>query len=185
MKKKKYPPDLEHARRVAADEKNQRIKRAAELSQTQTAIEIERKLGISKRTLQRYTEDLLWQEHGGRDLTFTEHGRPVRDTLSASEKQTLTEAHSIYQRVRTWGKVAEILEIPLDRLKYLLRYSNKSASELRYDPDIEKLKKALELRDQGLKWKDIPDEIGITWNQLRYIRRKYADTLSELQPQSE
>ena len=113
--------DLPKARSAKTEKKNQRLQRAAEMSQTQTVTEIMRELGISQRTLQRYMADPLWQEHGGAPLTFTERGRPSQDTLSASEKRTLTEAHTLHDQGNKWVQVADILEIPIRRLKYLLK----------------------------------------------------------------
>ena len=99
----------------------ERIKRAAELSQTRSANEIMTELDISRRTLKRYMADPLWQEHGGQPLTLTTGGRPTRETLSTAEKQTLTKAHALHQQGLKWYEVAEALEITIDQLRYLRR----------------------------------------------------------------
>ena len=121
MKKEKYPPDPASARRVQSEKKEQRIKRAAGLSRTQSVTEIMTELDITKRTLQRYMTDPLWQKHGGRPLTFKGHGRPTRENLSASEKRTLDEAHNLHAQGLKWYEIAEQLEISIDQLRYLRR----------------------------------------------------------------
>ena len=118
--KNNLTPALKGAQRTA-DNRTQRLKRAAELSRSKTATEIMRELGMSKRTLQRYMADPLWQTHGGQPLTFTQRGRPKRTTLSQAEKRTLAEAHALHQQGHKWIQVAEIMEIPIDRIKYLLK----------------------------------------------------------------
>ena len=122
MKNTKGMVDLPKARRSKTEKKNQRLQRAAEMSRTvSSASVIMQKLGISKRTLQRYMADPLWQEHGGKPLKFAERGRPSQNTLSTSEQRTLTEAHTLHAQGHKWVQVAEILEIPIRRLKYLLK----------------------------------------------------------------
>ena len=122
MKNTKGSVDLPKARRSKTEKKNQRLQRAAEMSRTvSSASVIMQKLGISKRTLQRYMADPLWQEHGGGPLKFAQRGRPSQNTLSASEQRTLAEAHAIHAQGNKWVQVAEILEIPIRRLKYLLK----------------------------------------------------------------
>lgn len=122
MKNEKGIVDLPKARSSKTDKKNQRLQRAAEMSRTvSSASVIMQKLGISKRTLQRYMAAPLWQKYGGKPLKFAERGRPSQDTLSASEKRTLTEAHTIHDQGHKWVEVAKILEIPIRRLKYLLK----------------------------------------------------------------
>ena len=129
MKKEKYPPDPATARRVQTENREQRIKRAAGLSRTQTATEIMTELDISKRTLQRYMADPLWQKHGGCPLTFTGHGRPTRESLSASEKRTLNAAHNLHKKGLKWYEIAEQLEISIDRLRYLRRKERDTESK--------------------------------------------------------
>ena len=182
MKDKNQFIDAPSARRLKAKKKEERIKRAAILSRTKTTIEIMTELGISKRTLQRYMADPLWQEHDGQPLTFTGIGRPQRETLSTAEKRLLDEAHAIHQQGRTWVEAAAIMEIPFAHLHHLrmtypeyLRNRYPARSDQRYITDTENLKRAYQLHASGMKWKDIPDALGITWNQLRYLRRKYTD----------
>ena len=121
MKHKKPLVDLPKARRVQEDNKAKRLKHAAELSRIRTATEICTELGISTRTLKRYMADPLWKTHGGIQLELTQRGRPTRDTLSRAEKRTLAEAHTHHEQGHTWIQVAEIMEIPIDRIKYLLK----------------------------------------------------------------
>ena len=113
-------PAIKGAQRTA-ENKTHRLQHAAALSLTKTADGICRELGISKRTLQRYTQDPLWQEHGGVPLTFAQRGRPALDTLSSAEKRQLTEANALQQQGHKWIEVAKILEIPIGRLEYLRR----------------------------------------------------------------
>ena len=77
-------PAAKGAQRTA-ENKTQRLKHAATLSRSKTAAEVCRELDISTRTLKRYMADPRWQENGGIQLTFTERGRPARDTLSETE----------------------------------------------------------------------------------------------------
>ena len=119
--KNKYPPDLTHARSVKTDKKEGRIQITAELSHTKTVTEIMEIMKISKRTLQRYMTDPLWHEHNGRPLTFAKRGRPTRTTLSPAEELQLIEAHLWHDDGHKWVEVAEIMQIPIRRLKYLLK----------------------------------------------------------------
>ena len=136
-------------------------------------------LSISKRTLQRYMADPLWDQHGGKALTFTSHGRPTRGTLSTAEQQELDEVLALYAQGHTRTEIAQIVQLPFNRIKYLLYwFSEKSATELRYTAETETLKKAVQLHESGMKWIDIPDELGITLNRLRYLRRKYPNLSS-------
>lgn len=131
MDNRKKRVDLPKARRIQENNKAQRIQRAAEMSRTLSASEIMSELDISKRTLKRYTKDPRWQEHGGRPLTFAERGRPVQETLSTAEKQTLTEAHALHNQGHKWVAVAERLEIPIGRLEYLRRKEKQQQSEVK------------------------------------------------------
>ena len=128
MDNRKNFVDLPKARRIQENNKAQRIQHAARLSLTKTADEICRELDISKRTLKRYMADPKWQENGGVELTLTERGRPTRDTLSETEKQTLTEAHALHTQGHKWVAVAERLDITIGRLEYLRRKEKQQKS---------------------------------------------------------
>lgn len=169
---KDITPAAKGARRTA-ENKTQRLKRAAVLSRSKTATEIKTELGISTRTLKRYMADPRWQEYGGIQLTLTERGRPTRDTLSASEKRTLAEAVALHNQGRTWAEAADKLGITLDRLNYLLRKDPEKRDRASLSPaDTEILQQAQKLHDAGMRWKDIPEEIGIPYSRLQYLRRK-------------
>ena len=120
-------PAIKGARRTA-EKKTHRLQHAAALSRSKTADEICRQLDISKRTLKRYMADPQWQENGGIQLTLTERGRPTRDTLSETEKQTLAEASALHNQGHKWVEVAERLEIPIGRLEYLRRKEKQQKS---------------------------------------------------------
>ena len=166
-------PAIKGAQRTAENKVN-RLKHAAALSRSKTATEVCTELGISTRTLKRYMADPRWQKNGGIQLTLTERGRPARDTLSASEKQTLAEAATLHNQGRTWAEVADEMEMTLDRLNYLLRKDPEKRDRASLS-DTEKLQQAYQLHDAGMHWKEIPAEIGISYNRLRYLRRKHED----------
>ena len=168
-------PSAKGAQR-SAENKAKRLKRGAALSRSKTATEVCTELGISQRTLKRYMADPLWQENGGVQLTLTERGRPTRDTLSETELQTLTEAEALQQQGMTLAKVAAEMDLTIDRLKYLRRKTPDKRDTAPLTPaDTEKLQQAYHLHDAGMNWKDIPAEIGISPNRLRYLRRKHEE----------
>ena len=160
--------------RQTAENKTHRLQRAAVLSRSKTATSIRRELNISKRTLKRYMADPRWQEYGGVQLTLTEKGRPARDTLSETEKQTLAEAAALHNQGRTWAEAAAELGITLDRLNYLLRKDPKKRDHASLSPaDTEILQQAQKFHDAGMNWNKIPEELGISYNRLQYLRRKH------------
>ena len=169
-------PALKGAQRTA-ENKTQRLKQAATLSQSKMASEICQELNISKRTLKRYMADPLWQESGGIQLTLIERGRPTRNALSESEKRTLAEAYALHNQGLMWVEVAAELEMTIRQLEYL---REKDTETREPDPltaaEREILQRADQLRDAGMKWKEIPTELGISHNQLRYLRRKGETT---------
>ena len=173
---KNLTPAMKGAQRTT-DNKTQRLKHAAELSRTLTATEICTELGISTRTLKRYMADPLWQENGGIQLELTKRGRPTRDTLSHAEKRTLAEAKALHNQGNTWVQVAEILEMTIEQLRHLRRKdTGKSEPDPMTDTERETLQQAYRLHDAGMKWKDIPAELGITYSRLRYLREKHETT---------
>ena len=174
--KNNLTPALKGAKRTA-DNKTQRLKHAATLSRTKTATEVCRELGMSKRTLKRYMADPRWQENGGIQLTLTKTGRPTRDTLSETEKQRLTEAHTLHNQGQTWVEVAAELQMTIEQLKYLRRKdTEKSEPDPLTPAERGVLQQAYQLREEGMNWKAIPAELGIKPNRLRYLRRKHETT---------
>ena len=111
-----------------AENKAKRLQHAAALSRSKTATEVCTELGISTRTLKRYMADPRWQENGGVQLTLTERGRPTRDTLSETEKQTLTEAYTLHEEGHKWVEVAKLMGIEIGRLEYLRRKEKQQTS---------------------------------------------------------
>ena len=165
--------------RVHTEKRMERLKAAALLSQSTPPAEICRVLDIDTQTLKRYSRDPLWQQHGGADLPryFTKNGRPPDDP--EAEKQLLTEAYQLHNSGMKWFEVASKLGVTARRLIHLRsKYPEISEADQRDTQEIEMLKKAMCLRGNGMKWKDIPAELGITPNRLLHLRRKYADTLN-------
>ena len=66
------------------------------------------------------------------------------------------------------------MEMTLDRLNYLLRKDPEKRDRASLS-DTEKLQQAYQLHDAGMHWKEIPAEIGISYNRLRYLRRKHEE----------
>lgn len=122
-------PTIKAAKRNA-EKKTQRLKHAAELSRSKTADEICTELAISKRTLKRYMADPLWQEYGGIQLTMTERGRPTRETLSETEKQSLAEAEALHAQGKKWVEIVQLMGIKIGRLEYLRRKEKQQKSEV-------------------------------------------------------
>ena len=180
--KNNLTPALKGAQRTA-DNKTQRLKHAAELSRTQTATEIMRELGMSKRTLQRYMADPLWQENGGIQLTLTKAGRPPRDTLSETEKRTLTEAYALHNQGLTWAEVAAELQMTLRQLQWLRR--NEPVQDTLTQSEKRTLAEAHTHRQQGHKWVQVAEIMEIPIGRLEYLRRKErAETETETETET-
>ena len=163
--------------RVLSEKRKERIRAAALLSQNIPPAEICRVMDIDTQTLKRYSRDPLWKQHGGADLPryFTKNGRPPDDP--AQEKQLLTEGYRLHNAGMTWEEVGEQMGLPARRLEHLRnKYPEISEVDQREIQEKETLKEAFRLRDTGMKWKDIPNALGITANRLLHLRRKYADT---------
>ena len=165
--------------RVHTEKRMERLKAAALLSQSTPPAEICRVLDIDTQTLKRYSRDPLWQQHGGADLPryFTKNGRPPDDP--EAEKELLTEAYRLHNSGMKWFEVASELQVTTRRLVHLRsKHPEISEADPRETQETETLQKAYELHKDGMKWKEIPDALGITPNRLLHLRRKYADTLN-------
>ena len=165
--------------RILTEQREERLKAAALLSQTTPPAEICRVLDIDTQTLKRYSRDPLWKQHGGAELPryFTKNGRPPDDP--EAEKQLLTEAYALRKNGMKWYEVASELQVMPRRLVHLRsKYPEISEADARETQETETLQKAICLRKDGMKLKDIPDALGITPNRLLHLRRKYAETLT-------
>lgn len=97
-----------------------KLKEAAKLSQSLAAAEIQQKLGISRRTLNRYVASAEWQQSGGKN-PFGRQGR----RKSRMNDWTLIRAISLYPACNfNWAAVARRMGIPVHRLHSIRRQRN-------------------------------------------------------------
>ena len=164
---------------AVAEKKTERIRKAAALSKTKKPTEICETLKISEATLKRYAKDPRWQEYGGVKLprNFKKTGRPVNDP--ETERKLVAEARTLHRKERTWYRVAAVMGMTIGQLEYLRRkYPEGEPEPTQPTPEVRyQLQKAYELRETGMKWNEICYRLGLRYNQLNYLRRKYPNLI--------